>query len=108
MNQVKAVIPTVQRISGDNRVSTGIAAQEHFFPISGSYKYVFAATAYNFADALTGGVLAAKAGGPMVLVKNALPIPQFVKDYVAGTECEALIVFGGTGAISDAVKNAMK
>lgn len=98
----------VERISGSSRVETALAIQKRFFPESGSYKYVFVSTAYNYADALTGGVLAAKANCPMVLIKNALPIPATVKDYISKTECEKVIVFGGANAISDAVKNQLE
>ena len=48
---------------------------------------------------LAGGVLAAKQGMPVVLVKE--PVPTGVKNYVTSADAPKFYIFGGTGAISE-------
>lgn len=57
----------VIRVSGVTRIQTAIAASLDEFPSSGSAKAVVLARSDAFPDALAGGPLAAKVGGPLLL-----------------------------------------
>ena len=57
----------VHRIAGSSRLATAIGASQDQFPTSGSAKAVVLARSDTFPDALAGGPLAAKLGGPLLL-----------------------------------------
>ncbi|MGH3524396.1 MAG: cell wall-binding repeat-containing protein, partial [Mycobacterium sp.] len=59
--------PNPVRISGPTRIQTAIAASRDEFPSSGTAKAVVLARSDAFPDALAGGPLAAKVGGPLLL-----------------------------------------
>jgi hypothetical protein len=59
--------PKVFRDAGQDRVQTGIAISRQRWTATGSAKAVVLATSLNFPDALSGGPLAAKKGGPLLL-----------------------------------------
>jgi putative cell wall-binding protein len=58
----------------------------------------------NFADALTGGVMAASDSAPMVLVNNnASSLSKATSDYLGSVGAKRVVVFGGRSAVSDQV-----
>jgi hypothetical protein len=61
----------VQRISGSDAIGTSIAVSQAEFPAAGSAKAVVLARSDFFADALAGGPLAAKMGGPLLITAGA-------------------------------------
>ncbi|MFD0632329.1 cell wall-binding repeat-containing protein [Catenulispora yoronensis] len=63
--------PKVYRDAGGDRVQTGIAISKQRWTASGSAKAVVLATSLNFPDALSGGPLAAKKGGPLLLTDGS-------------------------------------
>ena len=68
------------------------------------------ASGNNFPDALSGGVHAAVKGGPLVLT-DATALPISTKQYLQGNAdvtLRTLYVYGGPGAIADAVLEALK
>jgi hypothetical protein len=67
---VAATVP-VQRIYGTDAIGTSIAASQAEFPAAGSAKAVVLARSDFFADALAGGPLAAKLGGPLLITSGA-------------------------------------
>jgi secreted trypsin-like serine protease len=94
----------VRRIAGTNRYETAVLLSQEAFPDGlGGALPVFIASGETFADALSAAAAAATSPAvPLLLVQsNALP-------DVTAAEIERLnprdaAVFGGTGAISDAV-----
>jgi len=61
------------------------------------------ATGENFPDALAGASLAAKNGCPVLLVKKE-QINAEIRAYLSGLNLEKLYIYGGSGVISDRVK----
>jgi hypothetical protein len=61
----------VQRIYGTDAIGTSIAVSQAEYPSAGSAKAVVLARSDFFADALAGGPLAAKVGGPLLITPGA-------------------------------------
>lgn len=94
-------LPAKKRVSGSDRFTTAVELARHFNP--GTAR-LYLATGLGFADAITGGVLAAKTGNGMLLVQQNR-IPESVKDYIDAHGFGEIIAFGGTGAVSENVLN---
>jgi putative cell wall-binding protein len=99
---------TSTRIAGADRYATAVEITKKSFttiPEAGT-PVVFVATGENFPDALAVGAAGAKLSAPVLLTqKDALP-------SVTATELDRLkpkkiIILGGTGAVSEAVKTAL-
>jgi putative cell wall-binding protein len=97
---------TVKRISGDDRYATSVAIADYTFPdlaAKPSCATVFLATGEQFADALTGGPVAAAVPGPVLLT------PRSTLDQGVGSEIEdyaarRAVVLGGTAAVSESTQ----
>ncbi|MBQ7247659.1 MAG: cell wall-binding repeat-containing protein [Lachnospiraceae bacterium] len=98
-----AAAAEVERISGRNRYDTSVAIAERFFPTADC---VALALGTNFPDGLTGGPLAYALGAPLVLTGNDSYMQA--ADYAAAKEEVKLLVFGGTGTISDETLDAIR
>jgi putative cell wall-binding protein len=127
----EAVLPTdpnaYARISGDNRYETAVAISQAMVcdkganttdPNSPDYctglgtpdqpvTEVFIASALNFPDALGAGPVAAGLG-PLLLVPPTGTVPKVVLNELDRIGPEKVVVFGGTGAVSDAVVGQLK
>lgn len=90
------------QVFGKDRYETSVQVARTFFP-GGSY--VGYASGQSFPDALTGGSLMGALIEPLLLVKGS-EVPTLVRvqaeRYRAGTDL--VLVFGGTGAVSNGVK----
>ncbi|MCA1065255.1 cell wall-binding repeat-containing protein [Rossellomorea sp. AcN35-11] len=87
------------RISGTNRYETSVHIAE-YLEMPGDI--ITVATGQNFADALTGSVLAAKYYEPIILVeKNSVPQP--VRNYISEHGTWYFTILGGEGAVSEKV-----
>ena len=96
--RITALFAGAERIAGDNRYATRVAVNEKFADIlTGDMLCV--ATGSDFPDALTGGVYAALKKAPMLLVSETLTKQQ--TDYLKFKNTKQIVVFGGTGAVSD-------
>ncbi|WP_027954930.1 cell wall-binding repeat-containing protein [Halobacillus kuroshimensis] len=97
-------LPDAMRVSGADRYATAakIAGE-----LSGNSKAAFVSTGRDFADALTGSVLAAKYGAPMLLVKPD-DIPDSIDDVIESMDYRNFHVLGGTKAVSDDVLNELQ
>lgn len=84
------------RVAGPNRYATAVALANFFRPNS---TRIFLSTGINFADAVTGGVLAAKADSSILLVQTDR-IPQTVKEHIISNYTE-ITLLGGRAAVSD-------
>ncbi|WP_242831481.1 cell wall-binding repeat-containing protein, partial [Dehalobacter sp. UNSWDHB] len=86
-----------ERITGKEKYERNVAILDEFWSTFDQSKVCFA-TGENFADALAGGVYAAKKGGTVMLIKNDLPVNTC--DYLNHmTSLNSYTVFGGEGAI---------
>lgn len=92
-------LPSATRIAGANRYETAVELIKYFTP---PLSLLYFATGTNYADAVTGGVLAAKNNSGMLLVRPN-QIPQAVKDYISETANHQIMLFGGINAINDNV-----
>jgi putative cell wall-binding protein len=89
----------VDRVFGSTRFGTAAAISEEMGVEGGT---VFIATGQQFADALTGGVLAGVEGGSLLLVGRDV-LPGETADELERIAPEEVVVFGGSAAVSDAV-----
>lgn len=87
------------RVAGGNRYETAIELAKYFYSDN---ERVYLATGLDFADAITGGVLAAKNNSAMLLVRKDR-IPPSVQDFISGYRFYTASIFGGEGAINDTV-----
>lgn len=108
--------PTVTRLAGDNRYLTGVAVSQSKWANAGgdtsgrqSANVVVLARGDQFADALAGVPLAAKAKGPLLLTDPAALTPATLTEIkrVLGTNGGRIDVLGGTQAISPAIANQL-
>jgi hypothetical protein len=89
-----AVTVPVQRIYGTDAIGTSIAASQAEFPAAGSAKVVVLARSDFFADALAGGPLAAKLGGPLLITPGASQSATLDPRVLA--EIQRVLPVGGT------------
>lgn len=105
-------LPSVKRLGGQDRYATNIAVLKEFassFNFSSIYTALGSGPIGNeFADAITGGALAAKNRSPLVITGKALSsvTTDFLKEK--GFTNSILIVLGGTANISDAMASEIK
>ena len=106
----------VTRLGGTDRYATNKKIVETFFKVGGKYSagsanVVYVASGNGYADALTGGVLAAtnsQYGAPLVLVsesntKVAKNIVSNIKTDIGEAAFDRFIVIGGENAVSNEV-----
>ena len=91
------------RLAGVDRYETSAAISSYGFPSGAQVAYL--ATGANFPDALAGGVLAARSGGPILLVRRD-EIPPATAAELARLHPERVVILGGSGVVSDAVATA--
>ncbi|RDW22207.1 hypothetical protein CWR48_00435 [Oceanobacillus arenosus] len=96
-------LPNAVRISGQDRYKTNIEIAK-YFGITNKHMYV--ATGKNYADALTGAVLAAKNNSAILLVHQT--IPEITSTYIKNQALERLTIFGGNVAIKAEQENQLK
>ncbi|MGX7595123.1 S8 family serine peptidase [Planococcus plakortidis] len=99
---VFAQLPEPERFGGKSRYDTGseVATQ---LPLGNSRAFI--ATGLDFPDALTGSVFAAKNDAPILLVRpDRIPKATEQQLPVYG----GFSIFGGTGAVSDDVKEMLR
>ena len=88
-------LPGVKRIGGKDRfeVSANIVNQ-----LSPGPEKVFLATGMSFADALTGSVLAAKQGAPMLLTHPTI-IPSSIQSVIKTQNVNDFVILGGMASV---------
>ena len=99
----------VARIAGNSRDQTAVAISQAAFTKAGSAQAVVLARDDQFPDALAGGPLAAKTGGPLLLT------PPTALDSNAETELKRVLpagstvyLLGGTSALSSSIESQVK
>ncbi|SEM65789.1 SpoIID/LytB domain protein [Mesobacillus persicus] len=100
---IASKLPKVQRIGGADRfeVSANIIRDLNL-----SAETAFVSTGLTFADALTGSVLAAKQGAPMLLTRPE-KISDSVKKVINEKSISSFTILGGTGSVSEAVVSSL-
>ncbi|WP_010676960.1 cell wall-binding repeat-containing protein [Bacillus timonensis] len=96
-------LPSPKRISGKTRYETAVQVVNQLDLRS---EKVFVATGAQFADALTGSVLAAKNGGPILLVQR-YKVPNEVKELLTEGGINEFYILGGLGAIDDITADSL-
>ncbi len=95
--------PHATRLAGDNRIKTAVAVSQQAFPIGA--EAVVLANSEQFADALTGGPLAATLGGP-VLLTSPRALHSSTASEIRRLKPKRIVLLGGNAALSDAVRSA--
>jgi putative cell wall-binding protein len=90
----------VRRVAGADRFETAAELALAFEP---GVPAAYIAHGGAFADALAGGAAAAAAGGPVLLVETEA-LPQPTADALQRLQPEAIVVLGGTAAVSETVE----
>ena len=96
LKSASGVKPTRVTASNKYEMSTKVAKKYFKNP-----KSVVIATGGAFADALAGGPLAIKMGGPLLLVGDNQSQYKYAKAYVKDNKIKQGVLLGGTGAVSD-------
>lgn len=104
VNQLRSFAASVERWSGANRFETAATISRATFGPGVAVTYI--ATARNFPDALSGGAVAGRAGGPILLVEQS-GIPAATAAELARLSPGAIVVLGGEGAVSESVRAAL-
>ncbi|PYZ96231.1 hypothetical protein CR205_17890 [Alteribacter lacisalsi] len=95
-DDVAADLPDPHRLSGENRFGTNAAVNEYFQPDT---THMYVATGIDFADALTGAVVAAD-HNTGILLTGSSTVHDSVADYISDNGVHRLTIFGGTSAVS--------
>ena len=92
-------LPESIRLSGDTRYETNQSIIEHF---NVKATKGFVTTGRNYADALTGSILAAKENAPILLVEPT-KVPDAIGKVIQAYDYDRYSVLGGVNAVSDSV-----
>jgi putative cell wall-binding protein len=91
------------RLGGADRYATAAAISAAFFPSAAT---VLVASGANFPDALAGGPAAAHLNAPLLLVRPN-EVPEATRRELRRLAPGQVIVLGGSGAISEAVRTEL-
>ncbi|MGH2456906.1 MAG: cell wall-binding repeat-containing protein, partial [Candidatus Limnocylindria bacterium] len=103
----RAHVPSggVSRLAGADRYETAAMVSRSAFP--GGADVAYLVTGADYPDALAAGVLAARRGGPVLLVRRG-ELPAATAAELARLGPAKITVIGGTGVVSDAVLQAAR
>lgn len=102
-NEVASKLPNATRISGKDRYATAHAIITQL-PMQSKTAYL--ATGKQFADALSGSVLAAKQNASILLTDPAF-VPNIVRETVTTKDYSKIIAFDGESAVSGQTANEL-
>lgn len=99
---------SAERISGSDRFGTAVAAARQVTAgvMPGLGRTAFVGSGEVFADALVAGPIAARGRHP-VLLSPPGELHAEVARYLTGSGIEHVVIMGGTGALGQAVENAI-
>ncbi|MDQ2673231.1 MAG: cell wall-binding repeat-containing protein, partial [Chloroflexota bacterium] len=103
ISKLRGYAGTVVRWAGADRFATAARISANSF--SSGVKVAYLATADTFPDALSGGAVAGRVGGPILLV-NRNGIPGATAKELARLKPAKIVILGGTSVVSDAVRSA--
>ncbi|TAK01211.1 MAG: cell wall-binding repeat-containing protein [Chloroflexota bacterium] len=95
---------TISRLAGSDRYATAATISEQTFSSPVAVAYV--ATGANYPDALAGGAAAAFHDAPLLLVTRD-SIPTATANELGRLHPGRIVVLGGAGVVSEAVKSAL-
>ena len=105
--QIGTLVPNSQitRLAGQDQFDTNAVIVQSF---GANPKNIYLSTGSDFSDALSGSVLAAKTGDPIVLIDPSKPtLPLGVASYLSelhnSNVSPNLIAFGGTAVVPEAI-----
>lgn len=101
-----AATPTVDRQAGANRYATAVDISQRTFPTPG-VPVAYVATGGNFPDALAAGPVAAKRGGPLLLLRLN-DVPHETAAELDRLNPAEIVIAGGTGVVSAGVEAQLK
>ena len=101
--QLAGYARSVERWWGANRFETAAAISRATFAPGVGVAYL--ATGSSFPDALSGGAVAGRNGGPILLVTGDA-IPASTANELARLRPQQIVVLGGTGVIAESVRAA--
>lgn len=104
VNFETSIAATSERYFGTDRYATAVQISRNHFDTS---EYVVIATGENFPDALSAAPLAKALNAPILLVRKG-SVPQIVLDEIHRLQATKAIIIGGTGAVSDTVKETLE
>src|SRR5699024_8610506 len=102
-DQLVKQLPNTNRLAGGDRYDTNIEVLDHYEVTS---KHMYVATGTEFADALTGAVLAAKKDSGILLVHKR--VPDVTADYITDQGLKHITTFGGTVAVDESVQQTLE
>jgi putative cell wall-binding protein len=97
--------PTTSRIQGNDRYETSAAISASQFT-SPPVPVAYVATGADFPDALAASPVAAKGGGPVLLVQTG-SIPTAVANELTRLKPTKIVVVGGTSAVTTGVQTTL-
>jgi putative cell wall-binding protein len=97
-------IAPVRRAAGPDRFATSAAVASDAFATG--VPVTFLANGRNFPDALAAGNVAARLGGPVLLVERDR-VPDAVVDGIDGLRPSRLVLVGGPAAVGDEVRRQL-
>lgn len=104
ISQLRAYAGTVVRWAGGNRFETAATISARTFAAGVPVAYL--ATAGTFPDALSGGAVAGRMAGPILLVDRDA-VPAATAAELSRLKPARIVVLGGTGVISEGVRLAV-
>ena len=103
VTKLRGYAGNVVRWAGADRFATAAKISASSFSTGVNVAYL--ATADTFPDALSGGAVAGRVGGPILLVKRT-GIPGATARELARLKPAKIVILGGTSVVSDAVRHA--
>jgi putative cell wall-binding protein len=97
----------VDRLFGADRYATAVAISQFAFADGFSAPVVYIADGANYPDALAAGPAAIKQGGVLLLTKSTA-LPAVTAAELKRLKPARVVIAGGTGAVSNAVKTAVQ
>lgn len=102
-NDVYNSVPRPMRLSGKDRFEVSANIANKYFA---SQNTAYISTGWNFADALTGSVLAAKKNEP-ILLTNSNDMPVSIKNTIINRGYVNFTILGGSLSVSNEIYNTL-
>jgi putative cell wall-binding protein len=96
--ELKTYAP-VTRLNGTDIYTRSIQIAKKFFPATVSH--INLADGHNFPDALCGGPLATRKGGPLFLTDGSAAVNAKIQAYVQTAKTIKAVVYGGPASVAD-------
>ncbi|MFA5785561.1 MAG: cell wall-binding repeat-containing protein [Actinomycetota bacterium] len=93
---------TITRLAGATRFETAAAVAEETVRLRGNPQRILIASGNNWPDAIAGGVVAARAGLPVLLTAQD-NLPDATASFLSKYPLSRRVVLGGQAAVGDAV-----